>query len=355
MVLHHIGFTGGCPDLFYIQLDEYSQPQRTNQNLENQVNRLEEQNDRFTKLNNELNATVQELNFVAKDLNETAIRLAEINDDLNTTNFEFKDRITELTAQNEAFKGLNEDLNRTVLELESQVNRFQNAIATLILQNAELSNYTDALANITGSLEDITSDQNATIRALEVALGELVGENDRLEDLNIGLETIVGFLNETSAEIGESLEQVADFLAEQITTSRVLVLGNLETSSQTKISNWDCDYRDVYREKTYGTDFDAPIPPGEIAGIVAYVNDRILSDLCLIASDFENYLSETYSDSLTSNRVVTAVTNYVSAALDWYFSDGQGGEGISHEQWAEAGYRCQNLPDQFEFVSETII
>jgi uncharacterized coiled-coil protein SlyX len=88
-----------------------------------------------------------------------------------------------------------------MLEFESQVDNFQNAIATLILQNAELSNYTDALANITGKLEDSTSNQNATIRALEVALGSLVGENNRLEDLNIGLETILGFLNETLAEI----------------------------------------------------------------------------------------------------------------------------------------------------------
>jgi septal ring factor EnvC (AmiA/AmiB activator) len=79
--------------------------------LETQVDRLEEQNNRFTKLNIELNATVQELNFVAKDLNETVIRLAEINDTLNTTNFEFKDRITEPMAQNEASKSLNKDLN----------------------------------------------------------------------------------------------------------------------------------------------------------------------------------------------------------------------------------------------------
>jgi uncharacterized protein YoxC len=107
-----IGFTVGRPGLFYIwtkipNLNEQIKNLETQVNrlegqviwtkipnlnkqiknletqvnrLEGQVNRLEEQNNCFAKLNNKLNATVQELNFVAKDLNETTIRLAGIND-----------------------------------------------------------------------------------------------------------------------------------------------------------------------------------------------------------------------------------------------------------------------------------
>jgi hypothetical protein len=57
--------------------------------------------------------------------------------------------------------------------------------------------------------------------AVELPLGYLVVENDRLEELKVGLETIVAFLNETTTQFGELLEQVTEFLAEQITMSRL--------------------------------------------------------------------------------------------------------------------------------------
>jgi hypothetical protein len=234
--------------------------------------------------------------------------------------------------------------------LEDEVDRFQLAIATLILENSSLANYTSALANITGSLEDITQDQNATINALKEALNGFVEENEKLGNLNDDLNTIVSFLNDTSLEIGDTLDTFTGYLADQITSSRVLVLETLESASRQKINYWDCDYRDVYQEKDYGNDFDIEIPVVDIPEIVLYVNTRILSDLCLIEADFTKYLEDAYpSENLTSNRLVTSVTVYVTAALDWYFT-----EGVSPEQWAEAGYQCENVQEQFIYADVAI-
>ena len=331
-----------------------------------QVDRLAEENNRYATLNDELNSTVQDLNDVKDDLNTTSLRLEVVNEALNATNKEFQVRIEDLTEQNQRYQELNEYLSSTVSELEMHVDEFQSSIAVLILQNAALSNQTSALEDITGNLDDIAQDQSTIVQALEVVFGIMVGENDRLEHLNVELEMIVGFLNETSLGIGESLEDVTDFLAEQISTSRLLLLTNIETSFQSRVANWDCDYRDVYRERPFGIDFDLQIPPKEIPGIVAYVENRILSDLCLHGADFHNYLTIQYGDDLTSNRLVTGVTNYVSAALDWYFDNNIGKDdeesrhrrtavGVSQEEWAAAGYQCENLNDSFLFPIGTII
>ena len=127
---------------------------------------------------------------------------------------------------------------------------------------------------------------------------------------------------------------------------RRLVVGDfdeLNTIMGEKISNWDCDYRDVFQEKDYGNDFDISIPLADIPLVIAYANGRILNELCLSKADYAKLLDDTYgSGELTRNRFVTAVTNYVTEALYWYSSTG-----VSSEQWEEAGYKCENLQEQF--------
>jgi hypothetical protein len=186
---------------------------------------------------------------------------------------------------------------------------------------------------------------------LKVSFEELVEETTRLNLLNSNLVTIVGFFNETSSA-EDSLNNVTASLTEQIVTFRALVVDTLEISSQTQMIHWDCDYRDVYGERPYGSDFDVVIPPGDIEGLVSYVNQSILQDLCLSETKFRSYVQLTNPDGLTSNQLVTAVTTYVSAALEWYFPPADDNNeittpGVSQDMWAEAGYHCQNLESQF--------
>jgi len=65
----------------------------------------------------------------------------------------------------------------------------------------------------------------------------LAQENQRLQTLNSNLEILVGFLNETSGEITETLEGITEFLAEQIVGNRQLLLENLQNSFSSQINS----------------------------------------------------------------------------------------------------------------------
>jgi len=309
--------------------------------LNGEVDRLETENERFSQLNNELNGTVQELQTTNQDLNETTIRLNALNQDLNATNTEFLGRIVNLEQENDEFEVLNADLNSTVIQLETELDQFQTVVGTLILENAELSDYTDSLTNVSDTLGDITEDQEATIAALEVALAELT----RIDELNQELEVILGFLNDTTTDIGSSVDEVASYLEEQITQNRQTVLLTFESNARASIQTWDCDYRDIFRTFEWGDNFAEPIPANEQPEVIDYVYDRILQPNCMSREDFVLFLETTYPDFLTSQRLESGVTIYVEDGLDYYY----GGVGVTPEEWATAGFECENLPNQFVY------
>jgi hypothetical protein len=313
-----------------------------------EVDRLEDENDRYESLNDQLNGTVQEFAGLNDQLNMTTIRLEGINKDLNATNLEFKDRIEDLSQQNQEYATLNVELNATAVQFANEVDQFRRAIATLILENADFANLTDKLAGLTGDLGSIAEDQNLTIAALELTLTDIVSENTRLADLNNDLTNIASFLSETSAGLDTSLQQVTQFLAGQITANRVLVLGSLENTYRQRITNWDCDYRDIFRVFAFGNDFDLVLPSADENMVISYVSDRVLSELCLDRTDFEQYLFNTISQGLTSNRLMTGVLVYTTTALDYYFPE-PSEDGLSALDWADAGYDCQNLANKFVF------
>jgi hypothetical protein len=316
--------------------------------LSTEVDRLEAENDRYESLNDNLNITVQDFQELNEQLNSTTNRLETINKQLNATNREFSQRIDDLMQENEEYASLNSGLNATTVELSSQLLRFQTAIADLILENAALINVSDELTNLTSSLQGVSQDQNVTLLALELTLTEIALENDRLEGVNSDLSTIVSFFNETSTGLDDSLQQVTEFLAGQISTNRILVLDSLENAYRQRVSNWDCDYREVFREMDYGADFDLLIPESDWSSVVSYVDTRVLQELCLNDSDFNQYLQDTYPSGLTSNRFITAITIYTTEALDWYFPETEE-DGISPSEWADARYQCENLPTPFEY------
>lgn len=153
-------------------------------------------------------------------------------------------------------------------ELEAQVDRLANEVDRFEVLNDEL-NATVA------ELQVINQDLNATAADLRNSVDDLEHENNRLTRLNDNLESIVGFLNETSAQIGETLDDVTEYLAEQITASRVIFLETLENTYQQDMSNWDCAYRDVFRGEPFITNEDAPIGLANLGRVFDYVEDRV--------------------------------------------------------------------------------
>lgn len=311
--------------------------------LSAQVNRLEFENDRYRSLNDVLNATVVELDETNHELEMTADRLETINHALNQTNLEFSQRIAELTDQNNEYANLNGELNHTATELSSEVNRFQSAVAGLVLTNAELSNFTLNLEGLAGSLGNVAEYSNATVAALEAVLSNIVAENERLGQLNSDLSIIVSFLDKASGNFGNSFDKVAAHLSEQITANRILVLESLENVFRQRIETWDCDYSQVFFDFDFVVDRDAIVTSDEQELIIDYLEERVMEELCLDTTDFENYMEDTYPEGWSSNQLATGVLIYTGAALDYYFPE-QEEVGLPPQVWADAEYKCERLP-----------
>ena len=78
------------------------------------------------------------------------------------------------------------------------------------------------------------------------------------------------------------------------------------------------------------------------------MNNRVLSELCLDAADFDIFLESTYSSSLTVNQLYQGVALYTDKAMQYYFP-GPRESGLTQEEWATAGYDCENLMTRFKF------
>jgi hypothetical protein len=318
--------------------------------LSGEVDRLETENDRYESLNDILNQTVYEFEQLNDDLNTTAIRLEDVSDQLNLTNQELMNRIDDLATENVNYAQLNQDLNQTASQLAVEVHFFEAALSNLILENGVLSNLTDVLQGTTEQLGNLTVEQKEILIELQEKLADFISENDRLEELNNGLVTIVTFLNATSIGLDDSLQQITGFLADQIVASQVLVLESLENTYRQRVSNWDCEYRDIFREEPFGTDFSVPIT--DMESVIIYVDGRVLSELCLDAFDFELYLDEQYPDGTTSFRLVRAVLDYTAKALDYYFPEADE-SGLTEQEWVDASFSCDNLPEKYFWSAQT--
>lgn len=306
-----------------------------------EVDRLEDENDRYAGLNDQLNATVDDLGDVRDDLNGTSASLA--------------DQVDELREQNLEYASLTEGLNRTVLELSEEVSYFKGALADLATENEILANRTVALQNLSDQLSNTTLQQNETLVAMQETLQNYTAENDRLVHLNNDLVTLVQFLNDTSSGLGNSLENITSFLSDQINANQALVLESLENTYRQRVQSWDCEYGDVFPDDAFGRNFSAPMNRAtELPAVLDYVDQRVLSELCLEGGDFATFLDAAYPEAtdevVTSYRLMRAVRIYVDLALDYYFPEANE-TGLPLDDWTSASFKCEQLPAPFAWTS----
>jgi myosin heavy subunit len=316
--------------------------------LSGEIDRLSNENDRYTRLNNELNRTVEDLRDINQDLNATVVQLESIKDDMNATQLELVERVQELRAENEDYAQMNQKLNKTAATLTQQVKFFEATLDRLVLENNALSNVTEALQYVTNQIGNLTVAQNETFTGLFEVLGGLRSENDRLEASNNDLVKVVAFLNETSLGLGNSLQEITEYLAGQIVANQVLAVQSLENTYRQRVQTWDCDYRDQFRDEVFGQNYTVVI--SDATTVIDYVDQRVLSELCLERADFEEFLSGQYPQGLTSFRLMQGVNNYTMAALDYYFPE-VGETGVTPEEWNAASFGCQNLADAYSWRS----
>lgn len=318
--------------------------------LGGEVDRLEEENDRLEENIAQLKENLDNYEDQNKQLNDTLQEYEEIINDLNETVHEFREQNEELQEQLDNFEDLNDDLNSTAQELAKQVDRLEDVVEDLQEANEILNEIIDQLSNETDALSDLNADLSETVQQLNQTVAELSNQVDRLQKLNDHLETLVSFFDETATDMKETYEEFAAYLAEQITAYRKLVMQTLENIFIQRLTMWDCDFRSYFLAEPFTQDRRQPIGSEAYPKVLDYVEERVLSELCLSTRDFELYVQAQFGvpSNLTVTQLTTAVAVYSSNALEYYFPDG-GDSGLNTTVWAESGYDCSKLSSDHRY------
>jgi regulator of replication initiation timing len=329
-----------------------------------EVDRLAEENKRYKGLNDRLNSTVIELEYQNDLLNASNVRYAELNGVLNASIADLGQQNDILEEQVENYAQTNAALNATKNDLSSEVGNLKGEVDRLEIENEDLAEAVTLLFSEVGSLTNTTNDLNTTVIELDKHVGDLTNENNRLETLVNNLETVVSFLGEASTSLQESYEAVSEFLATQITYYRTLVTDTVQNTYIRQLSNWDCAYRGIFAFEDFAEPGNGDMPIGEdkYDDVMKYVDQRVLSKLCLSMSDFELYLENKYVNQgsdrpveVTTDQLLSAVQLYTLEVFDYYFPDKGDVGGLTEADWAEASYDCEKLPIDRKFFHYSIL
>jgi ABC-type transporter Mla subunit MlaD len=284
-------------------------------------------------------------------LSESNDRYEDLNDHLNDSIAELKEQNEFLAAQVDLFSILNQDLNATMIDLTEQVDRLEGQVSNFTLENDRLENLVGSLSNETDTLTELSNVLQSNVDRLEGDIATLEQENGRLDASIADLKTVIEFWGDVSGNFDDTYEEMAAFLAQQIETNRFLVLEALQNTYHQRVGGWDCALRDQFAMEPFANDDSVTIPGDSIDDVLTYVDERVLSDLCLDKADFEKYLEDRYSIAeVTVGRLATSVQRYTWSAIDHYFPE-DGETGLSAEDWATAEYDCGKLASDQKYVS----
>jgi uncharacterized coiled-coil DUF342 family protein len=319
-----------------------------------EVDRLSNENDRYAHVNDQLAANITELKFQNDVLNVSLQLFLGQNGQLNESVTKLAIANVELRAQVNIYVTLNDILNTTALRLEQEVDRLARTNEDLVDTNTNLWQAIDVLSNETSALSGRNEYLNQTVQNLNAEVVILSTEIDRLHILTSNLGSVVRFLNETAASIDQNFDEFAAYLASQTDYYRFLVVNTLELLHLQQISNWDCDFRSFFATESFANNRSQPIGVSRYAEVMAYVDNHILTGLCLSKLDFEEYLDSEVVKSgvfppanVSVNELTRAVNMYSTLALQFYFPpsmpNGGDGFGLTPMEWSDASYQCEKL------------
>jgi len=310
--------------------------------------------DQHADLNGELNMTTAELEAQINRLEAANAEYKRLNGELSGSIGELKNQNNELAEQNQILAGLNGELNNTIIRLDGQVDDLSDQIDRLENETAALEGQVDRLQNETDRLEQANDQLEANVDDLTDEVDRFVNKTDELQKLNDELENIVSFVNETGAFVDQTMDSVTEYLSEQIIAYRTVASETLKNTFIQRAALWDCAYRDHFGDDQFGKDDKVPIPPQRFDAVMDYVDQRVLSEICLTLDDFENFLDNKFDDPVyTTNHIVSGIASYAYQAFDFYFPD-KGEAGLSEADWALAGYNCDRLPSDKRFVHDGV-
>eukprot|EP00980_Cylindrotheca_fusiformis_P025716 scaffold14511_cov93-Cylindrotheca_fusiformis.AAC.2 len=341
------------------------------ESLTSEIDRLEALNqqlsnrlDDYEDLTTRLNASVEvvfihslfshrtiELKRQNDILSESNDRYEDLNDQLSDSIAELKEQNTFLQGQVDEFANLNQDLNGTVIDLTEQVDRLEDEVTDFTAENDRLENLVQSLSNETETLTKLSNALQANVDRLEGNIGNLEQENDRLETSIDDLKTVISFWGDVSENYDETYEQMTAFLAQQIEINRVLALESLENNYHQRVAGWDCGLRARFAMEPFASDDNVSIPTDRINDVMMYVDERVLSELCLDKGDFEKYLQDRYTMSDVSvKHLETSVERYTWEAIDYYFPE-EAEVGLNAEDWSKAEYNCEKLTSAQKYIA----
>ena len=323
-----------------------------------QVDRLEEENVKFSELNDRLE---EENTVFASEIvkfNNTNALYAELNlelADVTADNIRLYDM---LNASNVRYQELNLQLDETTNDLQTQVNtlsmvnkRLDATVASYAKENLILGEHVDRLESTNEELTFKVQNLNSTAMAL-------ARENNRLSLLNDDLEVVASFLNETTFTLKDSYDDVVTFLAQQIDAGRAIWTRTTENLYRARTNNMICDIQSRFSGQPFVVDPMAAIGGPHYDEVVAYVEETMLSELCVKRDHFEAFLlhesTKVTSSDITLNDLVRSLMRYNMMVFDYYFprdvSRVDSGEALGPDDWAAANYRCEELPMSKRFV-----
>merc|ERR1711920_68844 len=118
--------------------------------------------------------------------------------------------------------------------------------------------------------------------------------------------------------------------------------------------NWDCTFGTVFGAEPWSADFGTEIPASSWVTVKEYVNENVLEELCLDEADFLEYLTNTH-ELWSTNNLITAVSVYTQAAMDYYFPDLDDDAGLTYADWSNAEFKCENLARKFSYSTDAAV
>lgn len=297
-------------------------------------------NDALTASSDELKEENNRLKDWAKNINATIEEYKEQNEILKTENGKFE----------EYTKTLNNTVDNLVAELAKSVEAEQQ------LRNT-VQDYEELKQTLNAEILHLvnhTNDLNETVMELNHATALYEEQNQKLSSLNEDLNSVVGFLQEEVDGVHSSYESLVGTLADTILRKEVLAEIALMERIRKDISGWECGFTAAFANEDFGKDGEVAIGYSSYDTVMNYINDRILSDVCVQRGNFELYLSSEIllpgqkKWEINRNDLVNGVNLYLTEVLNHYFP----GEGGSDKiDWNTADYDCRNLAyeDRFSF------
>ena len=322
--------------------------------LGGQVQKLENETDRFESLNDELQLTLGNYTDQNDALNASLAIFAELNAQFNETVVALRVEVSALEVQVDRYNELNDDLNQTAISLSSKVAQLEGVNQELSDTNQELWDTVEVLSNETIELSLINQDLQDQKMLLEEEIDEMGTEVDRLESLSKNLATVVSFLNATTVAIDQTVDRFTDFLAREIRRTRVMAMDSLRNNYQQSESFWNCDFREYFLGEPFVQNRNSPIGDEAFPEVLAYIDERVLSTMCLDVNDFLAFLR--IGSSVSFNDLLQTVGDYTDLAMLHYFppneETAQRNGGLDPDMWAEARHSCTNLQQSSLFRFE---